>query len=132
MQILYVAHWLAPWLILIMGMYTLVKFVRGYMNESAFTDADRRLMSAFSGLMDLQAATGLIFYAWRGFTTAGFPAHRFFHGMIMFVAVVLPHFSARWKDADDSTRFINNFYLLLASFLLMLLGISLIPSAAGR
>ena len=132
MQILYVAHWLAPWLILIMGMYTLVKFVRGYMNESAFTDADRRLMSVFGGLMDLQAATGLIFYAWSGFTTAGFPVHRFFHGIIMFAAVVLPHFSARWKNADDSTRFINNFYLLLASFLLMLLGISLIPNAAGR
>jgi len=127
MRILYLAHWLIPWLILAIGLYAIVKFVRGYMNEDMFTDKDRRLIMVFSGLLDLQALIGLIYFLWVGFYTSIFPSYRVFHGIIMFIAAVIPHFSPLWKDADDSTRYINNFYLLLASFLLMLVGISLIP-----
>ena len=128
MQILYIAHWSIPWLILTIGMYAIVKFVRGYMNEVAFTDADSRLVIIFSGLMDLQALIGLIYFLWSGFIIDAFPAYRIGHGIIMLIAAIIPHFSPLWKDTDSSTRYINNFYLLLASFLLMLVGISLIPA----
>ena len=127
MRILYVAHWLIPWLILALGMYAIVKFVRGYMNEVAFTDADSRLVIVFSGLMDLQALIGLSYFLWSGSIIGIFPTYRIGHGIIMLIAVIIPHFSPLLKDADSSTRYINNFYLLLASFLLMLVGISLIP-----
>ena len=122
------AHWLIPWLILVVGMYAIIKFVRGYINEGEFTDTDQRLVSMITGLLDLQATVGLVYFLWSGYVGIGFPTFRFTHGIVMFVAVVIPHFSSRCKNADSSTRFINNFYLLFASFLLMLVGISLIPA----
>ena len=128
MRILYTAHWLIPWLILALGMYAFVKFVRGYMNESTFTDADSRIVIAFSGLMDLQALIGFSYFILSGSITRIFPAYRIVHGIIMLIAAIIPHFSPLWKDTDSSTRYINNFYLLLASFLLMLVGISFIPA----
>jgi len=127
MQILYSAHWLIPWFILAIGLYATVRFVRAYINESAFTNADRRLIMIFSGLMDLQGLTGLIYFIWSAAITRSFPSYRIVHGITMLVAAVILHFSFLWKDADDSTRFINNFYLFLSSFLLMLVGISFIP-----
>jgi hypothetical protein len=115
------------WLILLVGMYAIVKFVGGYVNNRPFTVTDRRLVTIFSGLMDLQATVGLIYFLWNGFSAIGFPIHRILHGTVMLVAVFIPHLSLQWKNADDSTRHLNNFYLLLASFLLMLVGLSLIP-----
>jgi hypothetical protein len=128
LRIFFWAHWSIPWLILVIGLYAIVKFVRGYMNEDTFTDRDRRLVSVFSGLLDLQGLIGLIYFFWTGFTTDTFPAYRIFHAITMLAAAIIPHFSPIWRDEKDATRFINNFYLLLASFLLMLVGISFIPA----
>jgi hypothetical protein len=127
MRILYITHWSIPWFSVAVGMYALVRLVRGYINESAFTDTNLRLIRIYSGLMDLQATTGLIYFLWRGVQIDGFPAYRLLHGLTMFVATLIPHFSARWNSADDPTRYLNNFYMLLSSFLLILLGLSLIP-----
>jgi len=77
--------------------------------------------------MDLQGALGLVFFLGTGFAGIGFPIDRILHGTVMLFAVVIPHLSAIWRDADDKTLFLNNFYILLASFLLMLVGLSLIP-----
>jgi hypothetical protein len=45
---------------------------------------------------------------------------------------VILRLSDLWKNADDSTRYLNNFYVLLASFIVMLVGIALVPSTTGR
>ncbi len=131
MHIFVSAHWLAPWLILIIGMYLLVKFGRGYLDKSVFTDGDQKRLVIFRALMIAQSVTGLIVFAWSGLTV-GFPAYRIWHGLIMFVAAVILRFSDLWKNADDSTRYLNNFYVLLASFFMMLVGIALVPSTTGR
>lgn len=120
------AHWYLPWLILVLGMYSVVRFARGYINEFPFTKTDQRLIAIFSGLLDLQAALGLTFFLITGFEGIGFPSNRIMHGTVMLFAAVAPHFSSRWVDADDKTRHLNNFFLVLSSFLLMLLGLSLI------
>jgi len=127
MRIFGVAHWLIPWLILVLGMYAIVRFVRGYINDKAFAEADRRLVAVFSGMMDLQVAIGLVHFLWTGFAGIGFPLYRVLHGIIMFIAAIIPHFSSYWKNSDDQTRYLNNFFLLLGSFFLMLVGLSLIP-----
>jgi hypothetical protein len=121
-----IAHWTLPWLILILGMYIVVRFARGYMNEAAFTEFDHRLVAVFSGLLDLQAALGLIFFLVTGLGGIGFPSNRIMHGSVMLVAAIIPHFSPHWAAADDKTRLLNNFFIVLASFLLMLVGLSLI------
>ena len=107
-------------------MYAVIRFARGYIGESVFTKTDQRLVAVFSGLMDLQGALGLIFFVVTGLEGIGFPTNRILHGSVMFVAVVIPHISSRWGDSDDQTRHLNNFFGILSSFLLMLVGLSLI------
>lgn len=131
MRVLEYAHWLVPWLILMLGMYLLVKFGRGYLDKSIFTEHDQKRLVIFRVLMIAQAVTGLTFFAWSGLTV-GFPAYRVWHGLIMFMAAVILRLSDLWKNADDSTRYLNNFYVLLASFIVMLVGIALVPSTTGR
>lgn len=121
------AHWLVPWFILLVGLYTIIRFVRGYLNEDTFTNKDRRLMSAFVGLLDLQATTGLAYFLWSWVDGIQYPTSVSLHAMIMFIAAVIPHLARRLKTADSPTRYLNNFYIMLASFLLMLVGLSLIP-----
>ena len=128
MRILHIAHWSIPWFIGAVGLYALVKLARGYIDNSAFTEKHLRLVRIYSGLLDLQATIGLIYFFWRGIQIDGFPLYRFLHGITMFIAVLIPHFSSYWNDADDSTRYLYNFYLLLSSLLLTLLGLSFIPS----
>ena len=120
-------HWLLPWLILVVGIYTIIRFVRGYINEQAFTNTDSRLMSVFSGLLDLQATAGLVFFLWSRYEGILYPHSVSLHALVMFIAAVIPHFARYWESADNPTRYLNNFYLLLASFLLMLVGLSLVP-----
>lgn len=127
MRFLNSAHWLVPWFILIMGLYSIIRYVRGYINNDTFMDTDRRLMSTFVGLMDLQATTGLTYFLWSWYAGIRYPTSVSLHAMIMFIAAVIPHFARIWKKADSSTRYLNGFYVMLASFLLMLVGLSLIP-----
>ena len=43
-----------------------------------------------------------------------------------FTAALVAHLTRRWESADDQTRFLNNFYVLLASFALMMIGVTLV------
>lgn len=132
LRVFYLAHWGIPWLILILGMYTIVRFVRGYIDKRTFADADQRLFVLFRELMRIQGLTGLVYFFWSGLVTHGFPIYRIAHAMIMLVAAMILRLSSRWKNEDDATRYINNFYLLLASFLIMLVGLALVPSTSGN
>jgi len=133
LNIFYIAHWVIPWFILTLGMYTLVKFVRGYIDKSAYTNAEHRLFVVFRKLMRIQGLTGLVYFVWVGLITHSLPIYRVAHGIVMFVAAVILSFGARWKNEDAATRYLNNFYVLLASFLIMLVGLALVPSSTtGR
>jgi hypothetical protein len=121
-----IAHWSLPWLILVIGLYSIVRFTRSYINEASFTKTDQRLIAVFSGLLDLQAALGLIFFLVTGLEGIGFPSNRILHGSVMLVAAIVPHFSSRFADVDDRSHHLNNFFIMLASLLLMLVGLSLI------
>lgn len=117
MHIVGAAHWILPWLILVICMYDIIRFARGYINELAFTKTDHRLVAVFGGL---------IFFLVTGLEGIGFPANRIMHGTVMFIAALVPHIASRWVGADDKTLYLNNFFILLTSFLLMLVGLSLI------
>jgi len=125
-RILFYVHWWIPWGILIVGLVAIIKFARGYMDGRSFTAADRRLMAGFSGLIDLQVAIGIIILLLSGFAGIGFPANRILHGITMLAAALVAHLTRRWESADDQTRFLNNFYILLASFALMMIGVTLV------
>lgn len=129
MYILLIAHSFLRWLILLVAVIALVKYLVGWLAKSPFKGMDRGLMAGFSGLMDLEATLGIFFLLWNGFADVGFPAFRIFHGLIMIVAAIVAHLSARWKNADDVTRFRNNFFIVLAALVLIFIGISILSVA---
>jgi hypothetical protein len=93
---------------------------------------ERGLMSGFSGLMDLQAAIGIVLLLWGGFTALGFPRYRIEHGVMMILAAVVAHLSVRWKNADEPLRYRNYFLVILASLVLVFIGISVLPGGLSR
>ena len=132
MSILLMIHSILRWVILLVAIIALIKFLIGWLRSSNFHPEDRGLMAGFSGLMDLQATIGIVLLLWGGFTTLGFPRYRLEHGLIMILAAVVAHLSARWKNADDTVRFRNYLFLILASLVLVLIGISVLPGGLSR
>lgn len=132
MNILLMAHSGLRWLVIVVAAVAIIEYLIGWLRRAQFRGMDRGFMAAFSGLMDLQATLGIIFLLWNGFSGAGFPRYRLEHGLIMIVAAVVAHMSARWKNADDTTRFRNNLFIILASLILVLVGIAVLPGGLRR
>jgi hypothetical protein len=129
MSILLIAHSLLRWLIMLVALVAIVKYLIGWLGKSQFKGMDRGLMSGFSGLMDLQATVGIVLLFWAGFAGAGFPLSRILHGVIMIVAAVVAHLAARWKNADDVTRFRNTLFTIVSTLVLVFIGISVLSMA---
>jgi hypothetical protein len=120
-------HSLVRWIIVAVSLIALVWFVlvwlRGMRNEKA----DRGLMAAFSGLIDVQVLLGVIYILWSGFAGAGFPRYRLEHAVTMIVAAVVAHLSARWRKADAPIRARNNAALIVLVLVIVLIGVSVLP-----
>ena len=127
LSILLGTHSLVRWIIVAVSLIALVWFVlvwlRGMRNEKA----DRGLMAAFSGLIDVQVLLGVIYILWSGFAGAGFPRYRLEHAVTMIVAAVVAHLSARWRNADAPIRARNNVALIVLVLVIVLIGVSLLP-----
>jgi uncharacterized membrane protein YphA (DoxX/SURF4 family) len=133
MKILLMAHSGLRWIILLVAIIAIVKFALGWLRGGQFKGMDRGLTAGFSGLMDLQATLGIIFLLWSGIGAgAGFPMHRIEHGITMIIAAVVAHLPARWKNADDKTRFRNNLFTIIAALVLVLVGIASLPGSLSR
>jgi uncharacterized membrane protein YphA (DoxX/SURF4 family) len=132
MNILLIVHSGLRWLILIIAVSAIIKFLIGWLQHGQHKGMDRGLMSGFTGLMDLQAALGTVLLLWSGLAGDGFPFFRIAHALIMIAAGVVAHMSRRWKDADDATRFRNNLFLIVGSLILILIGISILPGGLSR
>ncbi len=133
MQILLQIHSDARWLIVVVGIAAVVKFLIGWFQNGSFKKADRILTAAFSGLMDLQAALGLVFFLWNGLATEiGFPRYRLEHLGVMLVAVIVGHLPARWKNAADALKFRNTLFAVLGALALVYLGVAGLPGGWSR
>lgn len=131
--ILLIIHSFVRWLVVLVGVIAIVKFLIGWLNKSAFQKIDNRLVAAFGGLMDLQATLGLILLLWNGLVDgAGFPRYRLEHMGMMIIAVVLSHMSARFKKAEDTIRFRNTSFLYLGVFVLIFVGLVTLPNGLTR
>ena len=132
MNILLMAHSGIRWLVLLVAVTAIIKFAIGWLRGGVFKGMDRGLMAGFSGLMDLQATLGIIFLIWNGLSGVGFPLFRIEHGLIMIAASVVAHLSARWRNADDQTRFRNNLFIIIGSLILVVIGMAVLPGGLSR
>lgn len=132
MIILFMAHSGLRWLVLLIALIAIIKFLIGWLRRSPFKSMDRGLMAGFTGLMDLQVTLGIIFLLWNGLSGTGFPRFRLEHGLIMIVAAVVAHLSARWKNVEDPLRFRNNLIVIVISLVLVVIGIAMLPGGLSR
>lgn len=132
MNILLMAHSGLRWLVLLVAVIAIIKYLIGWLQGAQFKGMDRGLMAGFSGLLDLQMTLGIVLLLWSGFAGAGFPFFRIAHALIMIAAAVVAHMSTRWKNATDATRFRNNLFLIVGSLILILIGISILPGGLSR
>lgn len=115
------------WLVVAVSLISLVWFTLVWLRGKGNEKADRGLMAAFSGLIDLQVAIGLILILWSGFAGVGFPRYRLEHAFIMIIAAVVAHLSMRWRNAEMQTRARNNVALIVGVLVIVFVGVSLLP-----
>ncbi len=136
--VLVVHSWLR-WLVLLLGLATLVRSARGWAQRGPWTDADRKISAAFVGSLDTQLLLGLLLYVVLSPVTPGSLAElraampvtalRFFaieHIFTMVAAVAVAHVaSARAKRAADPTA--RHRRMALGALVALLLILAAIP-----
>lgn len=132
MDILFIAHSHLRWLVVIVAAIAIVKFALGWLGGGAFKGMDRGLAAAFSGIVDLQATLGLIYLIWDGMAKTGFPMFRIEHAVTMIIAAFVGHLSARWKNADDKTRFRNSLFIVADVLIIIFVGVARLPGGWSR
>lgn len=115
-------HSINRWLIVLIGVVAAIKFLVGWLGKSDYQPIDRTLMSAYTGLLDLQLILGIILLiGW------GLAQYRIEHAVTMIIALVLAHLSRIWRDKADAVKFRNNFFAIVIGLLLIIAGVAVLP-----
>ena len=127
MGLILMLHSIVRWAIVGVALVALFRFGLGWLCQSQLSKMDRSLAPVFSGLMDLQAALGLIYLLWSAFSGDGLPVYRITHTGFMVAAVAAGHLPRKWKDAPDRIRYRNTFACIGGSLLLIAIGVFILP-----
>jgi hypothetical protein len=130
MEILLLIHSLLRWLIVIVGVIALVKFVIGLAQKSAFGKMDRGLSSSFSGLMDLQVTLGLLYFLITGFGGVGFPPYRIEHAVTMLIAAGVAHAPSMFKKTAN--KYVVALGAVVGALVLVYIGVARLPGGWSR
>ena len=121
MSFLLTLHGELRWVVALVAVVATAKFALGWTRRAEFKGADRALMAAFTGLLDLNLLLGLILLFRLG---GGFVSYRVEHLVTMLLAVVAAHASAAWRKSDDSVKkFRNNLIVIVAATILVVIGV---------
>ena len=131
MSFLLTIHSIVRWVIVIVGLAAIVKFLLGLARKSEFGKADRGLSAGFSGLMDTQVLLGFIYFFITGFGGAGFPMYRIEHMSTMLVAAVIGHIPAMFKKKDVK-KFAVAFWAIIGALILVVIGVYRLPGGWTR
>jgi hypothetical protein len=121
-SIVIILHSINRWIIVVIALIAAIKFLIGWLGNRSFQPADRGLMSAYTGLLDLQVLLGIILLFTRGVAN-----YQIEHAIKMVIAVILAHLSRLWRDKEDKTKFRNNFLVIVVGLLLIVLGVAILP-----
>ncbi|MBV6465668.1 MAG: hypothetical protein PGMFKBFP_00949 [Anaerolineales bacterium] len=124
MELIHTLHSALRWPIVVLAALTIFKFAVNWATRSSFKGMDRGLVSALSGIVDLQVLLGLVYFFWSGFSGDGFPGSRILHMVVMIVAAALAHVPARLKALGDRQRFGYSIVFILGALALIFAGIA--------
>jgi len=132
MTTLLLIHSYLRWAIFIVALVAIIKFALGWLRGGTFKGMDRGLVSGFSGLVDLQVTLGTLYFVWNGIAQTGFPLFRIEHAVTMALAAFVGHLPARWKNADDKTRFRNSLFVVIDVLIIIFIGVAFLPGGWSR
>jgi hypothetical protein len=108
------------WLVALIAIVVIVKFLIGWLGKREYTSLDRTLLRVYTIVLDINVLLGLTLLFFGG----GFSGPRLEHATTMILAVISAHLAARWRPtADSPTRFRNQLLLVLLSLALVLAGV---------
>ena len=137
-ELILVMHDITRWLVLVVGLYAVVRALVGWLGKKPWGKADQTAGRSYPTILDIQLLLGLVLYFVSPITSGGLRNFgdamkvadvRFFlveHSLVMIVAVALAHIgSARVKKAaSDLAKHRQAALWFLASLVLIL---ALIP-----
>ncbi|HSG17725.1 MAG TPA: hypothetical protein VLE70_15565 [Anaerolineae bacterium] len=115
-------HSINRWIVVIVAVIAVIKLLIGWLRSSPYQAADRGLMAAYTGLLDLQLLLGLILLM-----GLGLKQFRVEHAVTMLAAIILAHLSRAWRDKEDKVKYRNNFLAILVGMMLIIAGVSVLP-----
>jgi hypothetical protein len=130
MGVLLMLHSIVRWIIVVLGLIAIVKFLVGMTRKGEFDKMDRGLSAGFSGLIDLQVMLGLLYFFITGFGGVGFPFFRIEHMVTMLVAAAVAHAPSMFKNAAN--KYAVAFYSVLGTMILIVIGVSFLPGGWSR
>lgn len=130
MTILLEIHSTVRWIIVVIGLVAIAKFLTGWTRKSAFDKMDHGLSSGFSGLMDLQVALGSLYFLITGFGGVGFPLFRIEHMITMLIAAVVGHVPSMFKKAAN--KHAVAFWAVIGALILVVIGVYRLPGGWSR
>ena len=126
MEILLKSHQHFRWLVVLVAIVAVLVFLLTWLQKKE-SKLDRTLMAIFTGCLDLQWLMGLILFIYVA-TTSGLTRLHWEHGVTLTLALILAHFSAKWKTAPTAIRARNYLFITLGVILLILVGVGRYPT----
>jgi len=117
-------HGLFRWVVVIVAIIVLVKYVIGWLSKSQFTNTDAILGRLFYGAMSIQFVLGIINLIGLATMGAFNPRIHIEHTVYGFIATALSQMTSVFRKQDDTTRFRNAAILVLVSLALIFLSVS--------
>ena len=127
MTILFTLHSYFRWIVVLVGLFMIVKYAYGWLGKGKFSSLDKRLSKIFPVLMDIQVTLGIILLVWDGLAGTGFPRQRLEHAFTLIIATGAAHMLRRWESVTAPKRFRKRLFVVLATFILIFLGVFLLP-----
>ncbi len=124
---LLIPHSIVRWVIILVILAAIIRFALVWARRLTASDkTDRAMMSAYSGLLDLQALLGFGLLLPTGLPAGALPSAFYEHAGIMILAVIAGHLPMRWRKADGVIRARNNLIAIAVSLLLIVVAVSLV------
>ena len=108
------------WIVVLLLVVILVKYLLGWLGKQEFTGLDRRLSMWFGMAYFIQIILGVILLVLRG----EYAAYQLEHIFTLLLPVVLVMVPARFKNADSLTRFRSGFFVYLGIAFFIYLGVA--------
>ncbi len=123
-------HSWTRWGVVIVAVIAVVWMLLGLVQKRAYSKNDGLLMTAFSSLIGLQWLIGVVLIIIYGSQVSFNVRYIWEHLTVMTIALAVAHahYAYKRRALPDSTRYRNNLLVIVATFVLIFIGIALLPS----